>query len=319
MPGKKSLPKDRYERQRKSRETRRILAAITPETSHLQTQSPLFSILPGEIRSLIFRLVLSEKHDPDLPIDVHTILYRPGHTHFTTFDLSLLRTCRLVYYESRAIPLRSATHHFGCNGKVPWSYQIDSWVYHIIKQRGPDLYHLHDHLATVCLENFSRFLLLHLHWRRITWTVYSYPFSPTPTEQSDLDCLAYTLTGLTLPASCQEVTLEMEWREDLLSDWDGIKGLARACQEIALARSDGSQLEFDREYALQYKWICCDEPQSPGYEDEEPDHLKGYHTIRLCWRAKVVRREYMSYDHLDCLRVDGCPGVLEILPYDYGL
>lgn len=30
-----------------------------------------------------------------------------------------------------------------------------------------------------------------------------------------------------------------------------------------------------------------------------------YHTTRLCWRARVPRREYMSYDFLDCLGVKG--------------
>lgn len=104
----------RQERQRRARAVRRALADITPSNSGLQEQSPFFTKLPAEIRFLIFQLLLSQTHDHNRPINIHSIspLYRPGHTYRTKVHTALLLTCRLVYYEAHSIPIRSATHHF---------------------------------------------------------------------------------------------------------------------------------------------------------------------------------------------------------------
>lgn len=319
MPDKKSAPKERYERQRKARELRRSIAAITPENSQVQRQSPLFSVLPAELRFLIFQNALSQQFDLDRPIDIHSIspLYRPGHTHRTSVDISLLLTCRLIYYEAHAIPLRSATHHFRYLGSTSWLYNVDIWLHHITKQRGAELYHLHDNLVALRSKNFSKFLLSHLHWRKITWTVCAYLLPPLLAEEKELDALVSTLAGLTIPESCQEVTLELETREDLLDGQPSLSEQATACQEIALARSNGTTLDFDNIYAARYKWIGSGHARWGTSENALAKNTMHYHTTRLCWREKVARREYMSYDHLDCLRLEGCPQVVEILPLEH--
>jgi hypothetical protein len=173
MPQSKTFPKDRYTRQRQGRAIRRTLAAISPSNSHSQQQSPLFSVLPAELRLLIYKDALSQHLDLSRPIntDSKTPLFRPGHTHYTTVSTTLLSTCRLVYYEAHAIPLRSATHHFRYLNSADWRYTGDTWLQHITSQRGAELYHLHDNVTAYDRGDFTKFLLPHLQWKRITWTV----------------------------------------------------------------------------------------------------------------------------------------------------
>ncbi|KAH7354559.1 hypothetical protein BKA66DRAFT_475630 [Pyrenochaeta sp. MPI-SDFR-AT-0127] len=320
MPDKKSLPKERYVRQRKARELRRSIAAITPENSQPQKQSPLFSILPAEIRLLIFQNVLSQQLDLYRRIDIHSIspLYRPGHTYRTTVDIVLLLTCRLIYFEAHDIPLRSATHHFRYLGSTSWLYNGDVWLHHITKQRGAELYHLHDNLVALRSHNFSKFLLPHLHWRRITWTVCAYLLPPLLAGQKELDSLVSTLAGLSIPWSCREVTLELETREDLRDDQPSFSVQANACREIALTRSKGTKLDFDEKYSAQYKWVGSWQARWGTSETALAENTMLYCTTRLCWREKVARREYMSYDYLDCLRLEGCAQVVKVLPMENG-
>jgi hypothetical protein len=307
MPQPKSIPKERYQRQRRGRELRRSLAAITPETSHQQTECLLFSKLPGEIRLQIYQLVLSQETDSTRPIDKHSIspLYRPGHTHRTQICTTLLLTCRLIYYEAKHIPLRSATHHFRYLGSTSWLYTGSHYLQHITSQSGGQLYHLHDNLVALKKSNFEKFLLPHLHWRRISWTICAYLLPPLLAELRERTQLSSTLSTLTLPSSCQEVILEFETREDLLPDWPDLSSQVSACKTLVLKRKDGSELGIDEKYCKKYVWKGSGQARWGTSEQARVEEEMSYHTERLCWRAKVPRREYMSYDFLDCLGVEG--------------
>ena len=300
MSSRKAGPRGRCERQRKPREIRRGLAAITPENSHPQAQAWLYSVLPAELRLQIFKLILSQQSDLTRELDDHAYYphYRLGHTHRTTVDIAL--TCRLVYCEAHTIPLRSATHH----SQALWE---DNWLHRITKQRGADLYHLHDSFVSIFLENFSDYLLLGWHWRRITWTI------SEPGKEAERAALPSILSGLTLPASCEEVNLELERMEDFLHTWPGLLEVVRACRKVTLARRNNTRLEFDENFAPHYKWVGSAYDQWDDCEEEEK-RVTTYHTFRLCWRARIPRREYMSYDHLDCLSLDDRPEVLKVLP-----
>lgn len=99
---------DRKKRQLAARKVRRDLEAIDPTECHQQRQSPLFGVLPPELRNIIFQLVLREEPDP-------TRLYRYGRGRYggtrwecqvKILHLELLRTCRIVYYETESLPMR---------------------------------------------------------------------------------------------------------------------------------------------------------------------------------------------------------------------
>jgi hypothetical protein len=303
MPQPKSLPKERYTRQRAARELRRTLAAITLSTSHHQTQCLLFSRFPGEVRFQIYQLVLSQTHDHSRSIDKHSIspLYRPGHTHRTTIDTNLLLTCKLIYYEAKYIPLRSATHHFRYLGSTSWLYNHSHYLHHLSCQSGSALYHLHDNLVALKASNFQKFLLPHLAWRRVSWTICAYLLPPLLAEQAERAQLASTLQSLLLPKSCQEVTLEFETREDLLPDWPDLSSQIASCRALFLLRSDGTSLQIDEPLCKKYTWNGSGQARWGTSEQALLKEEMVYHTERLVWRARVPRREYTSYDFLDCL------------------
>ncbi|OSS44227.1 hypothetical protein B5807_10991 [Epicoccum nigrum] len=305
---------DRHERQRKARAVRRELAEITLDNSKLQEQSLLFSKIPAEIRFLIFQFLLSQTYDYNRPVDVHSIspLYRPGHTHRTKIHTAILLTCRLVYFEAHSIPIRSATHHFRHLGSTSWLYEGDVWLHHMTKQRGAEVYHLHDNLVALKEGNFTKFFLPHLHWKRVTWTICSYLWPPILAGYREIDRLAKTLADIDLPASCQEVTLEFEVREDVPEFCEDLQRQAELCMKIGLRRTNGSILQFSTDHSKKYTWIGSGQARwGTSALIRDRDSVR-YRTIRLCWRANTPRRAYMSYDHLDCLKLANCKGVERI-------
>ena len=72
---------------------------LDPATAHPQEQSPLFSTLPGEIRTRIFSHALAEHADAAQPYAPGSFHYRPGLEAGPRLSLALLQTCRRVYLE----------------------------------------------------------------------------------------------------------------------------------------------------------------------------------------------------------------------------
>ncbi|KAF2643216.1 hypothetical protein P280DRAFT_246406 [Massarina eburnea CBS 473.64] len=68
-------------------------------TAKDQLQSPLFSKIPPEIRNEIFSLALTEFRYADYA--------RPGYEGDKRIDVALLRTCKIVYGETRGMPDRN--------------------------------------------------------------------------------------------------------------------------------------------------------------------------------------------------------------------
>lgn len=75
-----------------------------------QTQSPLFSKIPGEIRNLIYLFALCEYEDPNDAYSADTCYKRPGYFARRRIDTSLLRTCQKVHEEAWFVPWTSLEH-----------------------------------------------------------------------------------------------------------------------------------------------------------------------------------------------------------------
>ncbi|KAF7323710.1 hypothetical protein MKEN_00591900 [Mycena kentingensis (nom. inval.)] len=75
-----------------------VQLAATP--SHEQLQSPLFTTLFPELRTIIFTIALTEYDDKTRPYSKHSWCYRPGFTHAGKISTGLLATCRRVYFEA---------------------------------------------------------------------------------------------------------------------------------------------------------------------------------------------------------------------------
>ncbi|KAL4734669.1 hypothetical protein BDV11DRAFT_174560 [Aspergillus similis] len=81
-------------------------------TYHHQSQSPLFSTLPPEIRSEIFNYTLSPIEDKTKLYAKETYWARPGYSAPHKTYTELLRTCKRVYAESWFMPFALAEHSF---------------------------------------------------------------------------------------------------------------------------------------------------------------------------------------------------------------
>lgn len=76
---------------------------FNPKDAHDQTQSPLFSAIPSEIRNDIFRLALQVYVDAERLYDRETYWARPGVEGSLRMDTSLLRTCKRIWCETNAV------------------------------------------------------------------------------------------------------------------------------------------------------------------------------------------------------------------------
>ena len=84
-----------------------------------QSGSPLFSILPGEVRDKVFEYALLSYEDTTHLYDEETCYRRPGYFAPSTADRSLLQTCQQVYAEAWFRPWVSATHTFWLSESYP--------------------------------------------------------------------------------------------------------------------------------------------------------------------------------------------------------
>lgn len=100
------------------RKTGRQVLIDTVETNgvlakcHWQGQSPLFSLLPRELRDLIWTFATAPTEDETNPYDKTKFFYRPGHTAKLKTDYNILLTCRRAWLEAHPFPMLQAEHSF---------------------------------------------------------------------------------------------------------------------------------------------------------------------------------------------------------------
>ncbi|KAF2640059.1 hypothetical protein P280DRAFT_26612 [Massarina eburnea CBS 473.64] len=293
----------RCERNTHARAIRRGLTEITPTTSHSQDQSPLFATLPSEVRNLIFEYAVCQTPNCSSPVADTSHTNRPGHKYNTQINTALLRTCRLIYYETRAIPLRSTTHHmYEAPSESFNPLDWDHYLFHLSSQSGHNLHHLH---ITKWRSpfTFSDHLNEHLHWRKMTWTLCASEWTPRQLMRDRFD-VSQSLLSARFPDTCQEVNLEYESLLKFPPQRKLLREVAEQCRQIRLTRRNGTRLDIDMEYSMEYTWEGTTWiPANRGENHWNGDYdTATYHVVRICWRDKVPERNYMHYDHLDCLR-----------------
>jgi hypothetical protein len=77
-----------------------------------QSDSPLFSVLPGEVRDRIFEYALRSYDDTSNAYSKDESYRRPGYLAPSKADRALLQTCQQVYAEAWFRPWATATHTF---------------------------------------------------------------------------------------------------------------------------------------------------------------------------------------------------------------
>ncbi|KAF9077065.1 hypothetical protein BDP27DRAFT_1313068 [Rhodocollybia butyracea] len=87
-----------------------------------QDQCPLFDRIPAEVRNIIFIYALLSYEDLSVrfPDDAH--YSRPEYRHASRIDPRLLQACRLIYLETRFLPVMADEHVFCRYASNPAQY-----------------------------------------------------------------------------------------------------------------------------------------------------------------------------------------------------
>ncbi|KAL7917783.1 hypothetical protein ACQKWADRAFT_305932 [Trichoderma austrokoningii] len=203
-----------------------------------QDESPLFSLLPPEIRSKIFIFVLSSYEDTDSPYLTDTCYSRPSYFAPHKTSTELLRTCRAIYRETWFLPfiLTEQTHWLTAQDRAPPNYnswrsitKLQKLLPEIARQLNQDkveIESLHVFAQMYRIEQGGLAHLLHtsgLHPRRLTLTIRHtdwWFWEDDEPLRFEADWIHKAQTGMS--PSLQEFRLELESLERKKDQIDAI-------------------------------------------------------------------------------------------------
>ena len=114
-----------------------MTSALASPPSNFQLQSPLFGVLPAEIRNEIFELALMQYEDDASAYPKDSYWYRPGFSGPHKGSSALLRTCRLAYAEGQKVFLRELewAFWFGTRSLLSNSLAILTLTFQTVAQK----------------------------------------------------------------------------------------------------------------------------------------------------------------------------------------
>ncbi|KAK0282091.1 hypothetical protein LTR35_007189 [Friedmanniomyces endolithicus] len=119
-----------------------------------QAGSPLFSVLPRELRDLIWAFATAPYEDPDAKFQNTAYYYRPGHTARLKTKTALLLTCRRVWLEANAFPMMQAEQCFYYYRGAP-DGRDPEWMAHLTKHNSQNLGELHLFIQMGTIEKLA--------------------------------------------------------------------------------------------------------------------------------------------------------------------
>ncbi|KAK5129208.1 hypothetical protein LTR08_003758 [Meristemomyces frigidus] len=117
-----------------------------------QEASPLFSLLPRELRDLIWALATAPFEDPNDKFENTAYYYRPGHTARLRTETALLLTCRRVFLEANAMPMLQAEHSFYYHRAAP-DKRDPAWMAKLTEHNRQNFGHLHLYAQMYAIED----------------------------------------------------------------------------------------------------------------------------------------------------------------------
>ena len=216
-----------------------------------QSQCPLFSVIPPEIRNDIFRYALAEVETVDDQYDINTCWRRPGYLAPHRTHTDLLRTCKRIYSEAWHLPWAGAEHvfYFAWDGRKPERtvelndmQDILDAVY--LSQGEQDIEHIHIFAQLCNLEDGSNFRsvcdLRAFHPRRLTVTIRHTDFWSWEDDAPMSLSGAWVSYQTELPESVTEFKLDLE---SIVQRKDSVDFLAdNIAEKWHLKRKDGAVL-----------------------------------------------------------------------------
>ncbi|KAF2807760.1 uncharacterized protein BDZ99DRAFT_572660 [Mytilinidion resinicola] len=252
------------QRKDRRRSINRSLLSITPENSNLQFASPLFSVLPAELRNQIFALACSQYRDTSrLVKGIHPRVCRPSHRHPVRTCTSLLRTCRLIYYETHVIPLQSATHYGDTVRAWP------NYVFHLTRAQQLNLFHLHVSVYDYGdrdLKFFDKFTRGDgMYWKRITVLKNWYTRMPDLWVRPEGTRPSHALP-IQVPLSCSEFVFELEvlpvWvKKNEYRGMEEAEEYVRRMETYKVLKIDGSSFARAPSRVERFSWTAPNKPE----------------------------------------------------------
>ncbi|KAK5124314.1 hypothetical protein LTR85_002017 [Meristemomyces frigidus] len=107
-----------------------------------QEASPLFSVLPRELRDHIWAYATAPYEDSNEKFEETSYYYRPYHTARLKTDTSILLTCRRAWLEANAMPMLQAEHSFYYHRPAP-DKRDPEWTARLTEHNRQNFGHLH--------------------------------------------------------------------------------------------------------------------------------------------------------------------------------
>ena len=269
-----------------------------------QEDSPLFAVLPPEIREQIFSYALSDYPDPNPQnhYEEETYYSRPSYFAPRRTDTALLQTCRAVYAETWFLPfmLREQVHWLSSNARAPPDYRGASGLRQDLKRIEAQLGEGHVEIAH--LRAFAQMFMLEenklrklmkvrgLHPRVVTLTIRHTDWWYWEDDEP-LRFEAHFLRSMVqmLPASVREFHIELETTARRREQVEYIA--ERMCERWFFERRDGPVLWADASGA------SCEVSEWRGpstwggkrwTRDETEEGVIDYHIISVPFRLEHV-------------------------------
>lgn len=258
-----------------------------------QTQSPLFSIVPPEIRGEIFAFALADFEDTEKAYNEHTYWARPGYHAPRRSCTELLRTCKRVYAEAWHLPFAFSEHAFYlCHSDRAPRGSLTTAKF----QACLDTVHrFHPKVETGHLRIFPQLWKLEqtLGFQNILDMRHFYPKSVTVTirytdwwyweDNSPLEIDAFWMNGIRLPNSVTRFSMDFETIERRKGEIEYIA--SEAADKWHFKRMDGVVLAPRKLETSAAKWTGSSILGGRRWtRDETRQNELDYHVVTVNWR-----------------------------------
>ncbi|KAK0211889.1 hypothetical protein IW262DRAFT_1301352 [Armillaria fumosa] len=269
----------------------KLMQAKSQKECNPQAASPLFSVIPPEVRNIIFQLVLRSYPDKSRPYPGNAYYFRPGYEYGQRIDTALLLTCRLIYNEARLLPVISNEHVFWFHGnRGPPGLRMEPARYfrrmveeqqdavdcvHFFTQQ----YWLEQAFPTACLIPEMRPRKLKVTIRHSDW--WHWEDNQLRLEEFEMELETFERDQDQILAIAQRIR---NWKIKL---WDGRKLSTEGCPLVHAKWTGTSVFEGNRGYDRESNfWFY-----RPGIVG--PAAPLVYHTVTLKWTA--VLSTFLTY------------------------
>ncbi|GFF43116.1 hypothetical protein IFM58399_06837 [Aspergillus lentulus] len=260
-----------------------------------QNQSPLFSIIPPEIRREIFAYALAAFEDTNNPYSKDTYFTRPGYDAPHRTHMELLRTCKRVYQEAWFMPFTYAEHAFYLTSydRAPAQAQFSPRAF----QQCLDLiYQMHGKVEAGRIRIFAQLFMLeegrrmkvlldmtHFYPRSITLTIRYTDFWMWE-ENQPLYIDAEWVNMICFPESVTRFSMDFESIERRRDEVEYIANAA--AEKWFFRRKDGKFLTADKADMSVSRWTGSSILNGQRWlRDEVRPGQLDYYVVTVVWKV----------------------------------